>query len=217
MRPILKTCLTTLLLSCSGCAADEFSQCLGAVSFHDYEIPTLTAALVGEEPPSAFVAAKGVSVLGLYYLVVANYEDHSVATMYRSGLGVRFVDLSLQGGRDLHKLATSAISETPASQNKGAFDLHNCHFVRAGSGNDRVEGRYVNPSRDESGDELQRLFYEIDSLLDAAYGEITFDSYVDEEMPMPPNYSEDDLAEIIRRTSRNVFGELDDLWSKTTD
>ena len=153
MRPILKTCLTTLLLSCSGCAADEFSQCLGAVSFHDYEIPTLTAA----------------------------------------------------------------ISETPASQNKGAFDLHNCHFVRAGSGNDRVEGRYVNPSRDESGDELQRLFYEIDSLLDAAYGEITFDSYVDEEMPMPPNYSEDDLAEIIRRTSRNVFGELDDLWSKTTD
>lgn len=212
MRPILNFGLFTLLLLSASCATDEFDQCLESVSFRDHETPTLPKAIAAEERPSSYVATKGVSMMGFYYLVVANYEDRSIATMYRTGLGVRSVDLSADRGRSLYESATHTISETRSSHNKGVFDGEHCHFVRAGSGQERIDGKYVNPSRDESGEGIERMFYEFDSLLDAGYGEITFDSYADKDIPLPPDYSEDELAALTKKNRRNIFRELDDLW-----
>ena len=87
-----------------------------------------------------------------------------------------------------------------------------CHFVRAGSGQEHIDGEYVNPSRGESGDGIERMFYEFGSLLDDGYGEITYESYADKDIPLPPEYSEDELAALTKKYSRNVFHELDELW-----
>jgi len=212
MRPILSLGLSSFLLMCSGCAADEFGQCLGAVSFREHEIPTVIEALVADEKPLSYVATKGVSMLGLYYLVVANYQDRTVVTMYRTGLGARSIDLSVQEGQDLYDAASYAISETPKYVGKGVFDRHNCHFVRAASGYERIDGKYTNPSHSESGNGFERVFYEFGSLLDAGYGEITYDSYTDQDIPIPPDYAEEELASIEKKNSQNIFRELDEFW-----
>ncbi len=212
MRPTLNFLLSTLLLLCSACAVDEFDRCLGGVSFRDHEIPAVIEALATEGRPSSYVATKGVSMLGLHYLVIANYEDRSTATMYRTGLGYRSIEVSVDRGLNLYESATEAISENRKARNKGVFDGEHCHFVRAGSGQERVDGEYVNPSRGESGDGIERMFYEFGSLLDDGYGEITYDSYADKDIPLPPEYSEDKLAALTKKYSRNVFHELDELW-----
>ena len=212
MRPILNSVFSSLLLLSSACSADEFDRCLGGVSSRDHEIPAVTVALATEGSPSSYVATKGVSMLGFYYLVIANYEDRSTATMYRTGLGIRSIEVSVDRGLNLYKSAVEAISKTPKARNKGVFDGEHCHFVRAGSGQEHNDGEYVNPSRVETGDGIERMFYEFGSLLDDGYGEITYDSYADKDIPLPPEYSEDELAALKKKYSRNVFHELDELW-----
>ena len=212
MRPTIRFGLSAFLLLCFGCTPNEFDYCLDAVSFRDHEIPTLTEALVADEKPTSYVATKGVSQLGLYYLVIANYEDRSTTTMYRTGLGIRSIEVPVDRGLNLYKSATEAISNTRKARNKGVFDGGHCHFVRAGSGQEHIDGEYVNPSRGESGDGIERMFYEFGSLLDDGYGEITYESYADKDIPLPPEYSEDELAALTKKYSRNVFHELDELW-----
>lgn len=212
MRPTRCFFLSTLLFLCSACGTDDFDRCLGGVSFRDHEIPAMTEALAIEGRPSSYVAAKGVSMLGLYYLVIANYQDRSKVTMYRTGLGIRSIEVSVDRGLNLYESATEVISENRKVRNKGVFDREHCHFVRADSGLEHVEGEYVNPSRSESGDGIERMFYQFGSLLDAGYGEITFESYADKNIPLPPEYSEDELAALTKKYSRNVFHELDELW-----
>lgn len=217
MPPTLSLILSTLLLLCSACSADEFDRCLGDMSFRDHEIPALTEALATEDPPSSYVATKGVSMSGLYYLVIANYEGRSNATMYRTGLGTRSIEMPAERGLSLYNSASESISVTRTARNKGVFDGENCHFVRAGSGQDRFDGVYVNPSRNESGDGIERMFYAFDTLLDAGYGEITFESYAEQDIPLPPEYSDDELAALKDKYSRNAFHELDELWPGPTN
>jgi len=212
MRPILNLLLSVLLLLCSSCSPDEFDWCLEGVSFRDHEIPALIEALADKDYPSSYVASKGVSMLGLHYLVIANYEHGSTATMYRTGLGIRSIEIASDRGRSLYESASDAMSDTRTARNKGVLDGEHCHFVRAGSGSMRVDGEYVNPSRNESGDGIERMFYEFSSLLNAGYGEITFESYADKDIPLPPEYTEEELAALTKKYSRNVFHELDDLW-----
>ena len=112
MRPIL-TCILILTVSaCLGNEPDEFEQCLGSISFHDYEVPRLTESVASaNESPVTFLAAKGISSMGLYYVVVANYEQQSVATFYRSGLGTKTLPLTLEEGQQLYSLVANSVGE----------------------------------------------------------------------------------------------------------
>lgn len=192
----------------SSCGRIEFDQCIKAISFRDYELPNLIDALPEtDEIPSSYVATKGVAMLGMYYIVVANYEEQSTATTYWTGIGVRSISISKEEGRELFRLAVSATSQTPKARNRGAHDLNSCHFVRAGTVQENSDGIYINPRSGKTRNDVAVVFDRIDSLLYQAYGEVTYKSFTD--APLPPEYSEEELDELYEQARRNPFSELD--------
>lgn len=192
----------------SSCARIEFDQCIRAISFRHYEHPNLIDALPEtDEIPSSYVATKGVAMLGMYYIVVANYEEQSTATTYWTGIGIRSISISQEEGRELFRLAATAASQTPKARNRGAHDRNSCHFVRAGTVQEKSDGMYINPRSGKTRNDVSVVFDRIDSLLYQAYGEITYQSFTN--APLPPEYSEEQLHELYEQTRRNPFYELD--------
>ena len=208
MRLTLLSGFLLVSVMTSSCAQIEFDQCVRAISYRHYELPNLIDALPEtDEIPSSYVATKGVAMLGMYYIVVANYEERSIVTTYWTGIGIRSISITKEEGRDLFRLAASVTSQTPKARNRGAHDRNSCHFVRAGSGQEKSDGMYINPRSGKLRNDVSVVFDRIDSLLYQAYGEITYKSFTD--APPPPEYSEEELDELYEQTRRNLFSELD--------